>query len=116
MKATFGRICLILGLLCLSLAAAVSIGLDARHDGVTILAHTAGMHLQDSADGDEIAAAPDDEGARTAACEQRDCPAPKQEFALAQEFAPGRIEAAPQPHESKAFTALGDDVQLKSKD
>jgi len=119
MKTSFGRTCLILALLSLSLAAAVSVGLHAGIDGITIQAHTAGMQLQGSADSDEVAAAPDaDEGDRTAACTQRDCQAPKQELALArinQEPVFTRI-AAPQPQEGKAFTAPGDDVQPKSKD
>ena len=119
MTKTFGRT-LTLALLSVSLAAAVVVGINARHGGVAIQAHTVGMLLQGSADGDEVAAAPDDEGDKTAACGERDCPVPKQELALAridQEFASARI-AAPQlqPQESKSFTALGDDIQPKSKD
>jgi len=117
MTTTFGRT-LTLALLSVSLAAAVVVGINAGHDGVAIPGHTDGMLLQGSADGDEVAAAPDDEGDKTAACGERDCPVPKQELALAridQEFASARI-TAPQPQESKSFTALGDDIQPKSKD
>jgi hypothetical protein len=110
---------LILALLGLSLAAAVSVGLNARHTGITIQSHTAGMQLQGSPDAEEVAAAPDaDEGDRTASCTQRGCQAPKQELALVridQEPVFARIDV-PQPHEGKAFAAPRDDVELKSKD
>ena len=118
MKTTFGRTCLILALLSVSLAAAVPVGLKARHNGAT-QAHIAGMQLQGSPDADEVAAAPSaDEGDKTAACTLRDCPAPKYELALARiDREPVFVRTdAPQPNESKAFIAPGDDVQPKSKE
>ena len=125
MKTTFGRTCLILALLSVSLAAAVPVGLKAQNDGITTQAHifraqVAGMQLQGSPDSDDdVAAAPDaDESDRTAACTERDCVAPQQELALARivhEPALTRTDA-PQPNEGKAFSAPGDEVRPKSKD
>jgi hypothetical protein len=125
MKTTFGRTCLILALLSLSLAGALSVGLKAQNDRPTVQAHifqaqVAGMQLQGSPDSDDdVAAAPEaDESDRTAACTERDCVTPKQELALArivQEPVLTRTDA-PLPNESKAFVAPGDDVRPKSKD
>ena len=112
MTTTSGRTCLILALLSLSLAAAVSIGLNARYDGVTVQAHTAGMQLQGGPESDEGSAAPDaDEGDKTVACAQAApyCPSPKQELALL-------LSEDRQPHESKTFAAPGDEVQHKGND
>jgi hypothetical protein len=109
MNATFGRTCLTLGLLCLSLAAALSVDLKARHDGVTVQARMAStMLLQSSPDSEEVSAEPDsDEGNRIASC--TDCPTPKQALAFA-------VTDDRQQIESKAFVALGDETRPKSKD
>lgn len=112
MTTTSGRTCLILALLSLSLAAAVSIGLNARYDGVTVQAHTAGMQLQGGPEADEGSAALDaDEGDKSATCAQRasHCATPKQELALL-------LSEDRQPHESKTFAAPGDEVQHKGND
>jgi len=112
MNTTSGRTCLILALLSLSLAAGMSIGLNARHTGVTVQAHTAVMQLQGGAETDEGSVAPDaDEDDKSVTCSQRasHCPSPKQELALV-------LSEDRQPHESKAFRAPGDQVQPKSND
>jgi hypothetical protein len=110
MSATLGRTSLILGLLCLSLAAALSVDLKARHDGVTVQVRMAStMVLQGSPD-DEASVAPDvAEDDELASCTQRNCPAPKQELAFV-------LSEDRQPLESKAFVALDDEVRPKSKD
>ena len=100
---------LILALLGLSLVVAASIGLKARHDGVTLPVHTAGMQLQGI---DDAAAAPDaEDGDKTTACTQRAprCPTPKQELALL-------VPDDGQPHESKGSAASNDGFLPKSKD
>ena len=111
MNAIFGRTCLILALLGLSLAAALSVDLKARHDGVTVQARMATtMLLQASPDSDESSVAPDvNENDKLASCAERDCPTPKQEFALA------RTDDRQLP-ESKAFVAAGDEIRPKSKE
>jgi hypothetical protein len=109
MKATSGRTCVILALLSFSLAAAVSVGVNARHNGLTVQAHTASMQLQGSPDVDEGSVAPADEGDKAVRCTQRDCMSEKVELALA------RAEN-PQPHEGKAFAALGEEIRPKSED
>jgi hypothetical protein len=111
MNATFGRTCLTLGLLCLALAAAVSIDIKARHDGVTVQARMAStMMLQAGPDNDEASAAPDeDEGEKIAKCAQHGCPTPKPALAFV-------LSEDRRPHESKAFVAVGDEMQPKSKD
>ena len=69
MNTTSGRTCLILALLSLSLAAAMSIGLNARHNGVTVQAHTAVMQLQGGPEADEGSVAPDaDEDDKSVTC------------------------------------------------
>jgi hypothetical protein len=111
MKTTFGRTCLVLGVLGFALAAALAVDLRARHDGLAVQAHVAStMLLQSSPDDDESSAAPDtDEGNRRASCAQHDCPPPKQEVALA-------LTSDRQAYESKAFVAPGDDIRPTSKD
>ena len=112
MNAIFGRTCLTLGLLCLGLAAAVSIDLKARHDGVTVQARMAStMLLQAAPDSDEASVAPDsDESEKLASCTERDCPTTlKQEIALA-------LTDDRQLLESKAFVTAGDEIRPKSKD
>ena len=111
MNAIFGRTCLTLGLLCLGLAAAVSIDLKARHDGVTVQAQMAStMLLQAAPDSDEASVAPDsDESEKLASCTERDCATPKQEIALA-------LTDDRQARESKAFVTAGDEIRPKSKD
>ena len=111
MNATFGRICLILGLLCLALAAAVSIDLKARHDGMTVQAQVAStMLLQSEPDSDEASVAPDaEEDSKLASCSERGCPTPKQEITLA-------LRDDHQSRESKGFISAGDEVRPKSKD
>jgi hypothetical protein len=112
MNATFGRTCLMLGLLCLALATALSIEVKARHDGVTVQVRTAStMLLQAEPDGDENAAAPDDdESGKLASCTERDCPTTlKQELALAR-------SDDRQPVEGKTFVIAGDEIRPKSKD
>jgi len=109
----------ILALLSYSVAAALAIGLTSLQSRMAAPAQTTAMELQGSPDADEISAAPDaDAGDKSAACAQRDCPVPKHELALAridQEPMFVRIDA-PQPNESKAFIAPGDDFQPKSKE
>jgi hypothetical protein len=114
MNTTSGRTCLILALLSLSLAAAVSIGLDARPTGMTMQAHTAGMQLQGDVDADEDSVAPDadeDEDDKTVNCAQRasQCLSPKQQFAFV-------LSEDRRQNESKAFVALNDEIPPKSKD
>jgi hypothetical protein len=110
MNATFGRTCLMLGLLCLALAAALSVGFN-RHDGVTVQARMAStMLLQAEPDGDEVSAAPlSDESDKLASCTERDCPTPKQELALAR-------SDDRQPLEGKTFVIAADEIRSKSKD
>lgn len=118
MKTSFGRTCLILGLLSFALAAAVSAGRQAPVDGVTVPAST-GMQLQGSADDDLVASAPDaGETDKAAACSLHDCLAAKPELALARvDHEPAAVWTnASLTNESKAFMAPGDDVQPKSKD
>jgi len=109
----------ILALLSYSVAAALAIGLTSLQSRMAAPAQTTAMELQGSPDADEISAAPDtDAGDKSAACPLRDCLAPKHELALARidrEPVFARIDA-PEPNESKAFIALGDDVQPKSKE
>ena len=132
MNAKSGRICLLLALLSLSLAAALSIGLNARHSGVTVQttmnAHVAMMQLQGSSEAspelDEGTVAPESEadaGDKTALCAQHDphCPSLKQKLALA-------LSEDRQPHESRAdesraqesktFAAPSDEIPSKSRD
>ena len=110
MKTTFGRTCLILSLLGFALAAAVSVDLKARRDGVTVHAQVASMQLQGSPDEDQSAVAPEeDESNKSAACAQRDCPTPKQDLAL-------MLVDDRRAIESKAFVAAGDEIRPKSKD
>ena len=101
MNTTSGRTCLILALLSLSLAAGMSIGLNARHTGVTVQAQLAMMQLQAGPETDEGSVAPDaDEDEKAVTCAQRasHCPSPKQELALV-------LSDDRQPHESNAFAA-----------
>ena len=111
MNAIVGRTCLTLALLGLSLAAALSVDLKARHDGVTVQARMATtMLLQASPDSDEASVAPDSgESEKLASCTARDCPTPKQEIALA-------LTDDHQARESKAFVAAGDEIRPKSKE
>jgi hypothetical protein len=111
MKTTFGRTCLMLGLLGLALAAALSVELKARHDGVTLQARVAStMLLQNEPDSDENSAAPEEaEEEKAATCAQPRCTAPKPELAFA------LAEDRPLD-ESKAFVAQGDEIRPKSKD
>ena len=116
MKATSGRTCVILALLSFSLAAAVSVGVNARHNGVTVQAHTASMQLQGSPDVDEGSVAPDaDEGDKTVTCTQRDC-APEKVVALVRAENPQPHERAENPQPHKAFAALGEEIRPKSED
>jgi|SoiMethySBSTD1v2_1073268.scaffolds.fasta_scaffold4413025_1 hypothetical protein len=113
MNATFGRTCLVLGLLSLSLAAALSVDPKARHDGVTVHAQVASTMLLQSAPEDddaEASVAPEsDESVKLASCGERDCPALKQEIALS-------LRDDRHSLESKAFVAAGDEIRPKSKD
>jgi hypothetical protein len=111
MNATFGRTCLVLGLLSLSLAAALSVDLKGRHDGVTVHALVAStMLLQSAPEDDEASVAPEsEESVKLASCGERDCPALKQEITLA-------LRDDRHSLESKAFVAAGDEIRPKSKD
>jgi hypothetical protein len=108
MNATSGRTCFAIGLLGLSLAAALWVGLRAQHSGVTVQAHVAGMQLQGMAEADETAVAPDAE--KAALCVPRDsrCQPPKQELALAVAF-------DRQPYDVKALVAPLDEAPRKSQ-
>ena len=103
------RTWLIVSALGCSLAAALALGLKARQDDATVPAQTAVMMLQGSPDAHEGSAAPDADTAKPVACTQHNCPLPKVERAVARPDNP-RLK------EGKAFTALGDELQLKSKD
>jgi hypothetical protein len=108
MNAKSGLTCLAIGLLGLSLVAALSIGLRAQRDGVTVQAHVAGMQLQGMAEADESSAAPDPD--KAAFCRPGDsrCQPPKQELALAVSF-------DRQPQDSKALVAPLDVAPRKSQ-
>jgi hypothetical protein len=109
MNAKSGQTCLVLALLCLSLAAALSIGFSAQRSGVTVQAHVATMQLQGFAEPGEGSEASDTEkGDHTALCAQRDpqCPSVKEELTLA-------LVEDRQAHESKAFGASSDEVPAK---
>ena len=110
MNTTLGRTCLILGLLGLSLAAALSVDLKARQDGVTVQAQMASTMLLQGGAEDEASAVPDvDANDKLASCSEHDCPTPKQEFAFV-------LSEDRQPLESKQFVALGDETRPKSKE
>lgn len=108
MNAKSGPTYLAIGFLALSLAAALSIGLRAQHDGLTVQAHVAGMQLQGTADADQDAVAPDTD--KAALCAPRDsrCQSPKQELALIGSF-------DRQPQDTKALVAPLDEMPHKSQ-
>jgi hypothetical protein len=88
MKGTSRRNYVPLALLSLALAAALTIGVSARSQGLTVKAHTAAMQLQSGPEVDELPAKPD-QNDKSAACIQRDslCSNSKPEaaYTLAQE-------------------------------
>ena len=109
MNAKSGQTCLLLALLCLSLAAALSIGFGLQHNGVAVRAHVATMQLQGFAEPREDSVAPDaDKGEKTALCAERGphCPSAKEDLTLA-------LMGDRQAHESKAFAAPSDEVPAK---
>jgi hypothetical protein len=114
MNTTFSRSCLILALLSLVLVAAVSVGLNPRHGGVTVQAHTAGMQLQAGPEADEGSVESDVEESqadKATACAQRashDLP-PKQDLAFA-------LSEDRRPRASKAVALRGEEMPPKSKD
>ncbi|MBX9778638.1 MAG: hypothetical protein K2Y71_30065 [Xanthobacteraceae bacterium] len=109
MNATTGRTCLILGLLCLSLAAALSVDLKVRHDGETVQARMASTMLLQGSTEDEASAAPDvDENDKLASCSGRHCQLSKHELAL--------VLAEDRQIESKQFVALDDETRPKPKE
>jgi len=107
MKEKSRRTWLIVSALSCSLVAALALGLKARQDGAT--AQTAVMLLQGSPDVHAGSVAPDADTAKPVACTQRNCLPRKVERAVAR-------PDNPLLKEGKAFTALGDELQLKSKD
>lgn len=112
MKATFGRPTLILMLLSLALGAAVSTGVNARYDGVTVQAHIAGMQLQGGPATDEGSAAPDaaeDDKVVTCAQPASHWVPPPREIALV-------LSEDRQPRKSKASAVPGEEIPSKSKD
>jgi hypothetical protein len=113
MNAMSGRTCLTLALLSLSLAAAMSVGLKARYDGVTAQGHTAGMQLQSSPEADEGSAEPDVDEAqadKAMTCAQHASHGlpPKQELAFA-------VSEDRQTHEGQTSWVHGDELPPKSK-
>jgi hypothetical protein len=103
------RTWLIVSALGCSLAAALALGLKARQDVATAPAQTAVMLLQGSPDVHGGSVAPDADTAKPVACTQRNCLPRKVERAVAR-------PDNPLVKEGKAFTALGDELQLESKD
>ena len=109
MNVKSGQTCLVLALLCLSLAAALSIGFSAQRSGVTVQAHVATMQLQGLTEAGEGSVAPDtDKGDNTALCAQHDpqCPSVKEELTVA-------VVEDRQAHQSKAFGASSDELPAK---
>ena len=109
MNVKSGQTCLVLALLCLSLAAALSIGFGLQHNGVTVRAHVATMQLQGFAEPGEVSVAADtNKGEKTTLCAERDphCPSVKEDLTLA-------LMSDHQAHESKAFAAPSDEVPAK---
>jgi hypothetical protein len=84
MTATSGRTCVLLASLSLALVAALSIGLNARHQGATAPATIAQLQGGPPMDAGPVAAT-SDVSDKTAPCAQREasCRSPKQELALA---------------------------------
>ncbi len=108
MNANAGRTCLAIALLSLSLAAALSVGLRALHQGVSAQAHTASMHLQSMAEEDDGSVAPN--GDKDARCAKRDqrCRPEHQEVVLA-------LSDDRQPQDGKALVAPLDETPHKSR-